>query len=141
MPNQLAGTKRRQSLAEHRAVLAALAEIARREGTTSMALLRQAARDTVKSRAADPARARWLRTVVMGFSPEPPKAFATAAQLARFKRAQREFDQVLLDLQLASPAAVQSRNSVVERNCKLRVLEFESKRLPRALARSPRTRR
>ena len=40
MPNQLAKSKRRQSLAEHEAVLAALAEIARREDTTVMALMR-----------------------------------------------------------------------------------------------------
>ncbi len=41
VPNQLASTKRRQSLAEPASVLAALAEIARREGTTAMALMRQ----------------------------------------------------------------------------------------------------
>jgi len=50
MPNQLAKSKRRQSLAEHAAVLAALAEIARREDTTVMALLREGARDVVKRR-------------------------------------------------------------------------------------------
>lgn len=51
-------------------------------------------------------QATWLQPVVMGFAPTPPERFATAAQLARFKRRQREFDQGLLDLQLASPAAV-----------------------------------
>jgi len=43
MPNQLAQSKRRQSLAEHAAVLAALSTIARWEHTTVMALLREAA--------------------------------------------------------------------------------------------------
>ncbi len=42
-----------------------------------------------------------------------PAQFKTAAQVARFKRAQREFDQVVLDLQLASPDAIQERNSLV----------------------------
>ena len=125
MPNQLAGTKRRQSLAEHEAVLAALAEIARRERTTAMALLRQAVRAVVKTHAADPAQAEWLRAEVMRFAPKTPKRFATAAQLARFKRTQRAFDQVLLDLQLASPDAVQVRNSVVLPHCQIRVLELE----------------
>ena len=125
MPNQLARTKRRRSLAEHAAVLAALDEIARREGTTVMALLRQAARDVVKARAGDPARAKWLRAVVMPFRPQPLDRFVTAAQVARFKRAQREFDHVLVALQLDSPAAVQSRNSIVAPRCKIRILELE----------------
>ena len=54
MPNQLSKSKRRQSLAEHEAVLAALAEIARREKTTVMALLRQATRELVKKKATEP---------------------------------------------------------------------------------------
>jgi hypothetical protein len=35
---------------------------------------------------------------------------------------------VLLDLQLASPAAVQARNSVVSAQCTVRVLELEGDR-------------
>jgi hypothetical protein len=46
--------KRRQSLAEHVVVLAALATIARHEDTTVMALLRQAARALVLKKSADP---------------------------------------------------------------------------------------
>jgi hypothetical protein len=134
MPNQLVSTKRRQSLAEHAAVLAALAEIARREGKTVVALLRQAVRDTVKARADDPARVKWLRAAVMPFCPEPPDRFATAAQLARFKRAQREFDDVLLALQLTSPDAVQSRNSIIAPHCKIRILELERSHAKRSVA-------
>ena len=68
-------------------------------------------------------QATWLQPVVMGFAPTPPERFATAAQLARFRRRQREFGQGLLDLQLASPAAVQAGNSVVAAHCTVRVLE------------------
>ena len=52
-------------------------------------------------------------------------SIATAAQLARFKRSQREFDQVLLDLQLATPDAVQARNSIVSPHGKIRIVELE----------------
>ena len=128
MPNQLASTKRRQSLAEQEAVLAALAEVARRERTTAMALMRQAVREVIRRRAVEPAQATWLRPVVRGFAPQPPERFATEAQRARFKRRQREFDHVLLDLQLASPAAVQARNSVVSAHCTVRLLELEGDR-------------
>jgi hypothetical protein len=125
MPNQLAQSKRRQSLAEHAAVLAALSAIARRENTTVMALLREAARDAVRKRAAQPARAAELRAVITPLAPRMPSRFKTAAQLARFKRAQREFDQVVLDLQLATPQEVQARNSVVPVHQPVRLINFD----------------
>lgn len=113
MPNQLSPTKRRISLAEHAAVLAALDWIARNERTTVMALLREAVRAAVRQQAANPALTQALRKVVWKLAPRPPARFKTAAQLARYKRAQREFDTVVLELQLAAPAEIQSRNSLV----------------------------
>jgi hypothetical protein len=124
MPNQLSKFKRRQSLAEHEAVLAALAAIARSEDTTVMELLRQAARELVKKKAADPIQKKNLRQLVLQKSPLMPKRFKTAAQVARFKRAQRDFDQVLLDLDLSSPQAVQQRNSVIPSRQPFRVIDF-----------------
>lgn len=112
MPNQLSFSKRRQSLAEHVAVLAALSQIAKQEKTTVMALLREAAREVVRKRAQQPTTAAQLRPTVWGAAPRPPKRFKTAAQLARFKRAQREFDQVVLEMQLVAPQEVQARNSI-----------------------------
>ena len=133
MPNQLAQSKRRQSLAEHGAVLAALAAIARRERTTVMALLREAARDVVKKRAAMPAQAGALRALVWRMAPQMPARFKTPAQLARFKRAQREFDQVILDLQLATPATIQDRNSLVSSRPTIRVTDFDLAHAPAAV--------
>ncbi len=125
MPNQLSKSKRRQSLAEHAAVLAALAEIARREDTTVMALLRQATRELVKKKSTDPIQAERLRQVVWQKAPRMPSRFKTAAQLARFKRTQREFDQVLLDLALASPQAIQQRNSIASPQRAVRMINFD----------------
>jgi hypothetical protein len=125
MPNQLAKSKRRQSLAEHEAVLAALAEIARRENTTVMALLRQAARELVRQRGSIPAQAKALSAVVWRSAPQMPAQFKTAAQVARFKRAQREFDQVVLDLQLASPDAIQERNSLIPSRQAICLIDFD----------------
>jgi len=125
MPNQLACTKRRQSVAEHEAVLAALADIARHEDTTSAALLRVAMRALVKDRAANPGSRERLYALVKAFSPRAPERIATTAALARFKRDQREFDQLVLDLGLATPDAVQRGNSVVSSTCRIRVLELE----------------
>lgn len=125
MPNQLAQSKRRQSIAEHTAVLAALAAIASQENTTVVALLREAARATVRNRAAQPAHASKLRALVWRMAPQMPPRFKTAAQLARFKRAQREFDQVVLELKLATPADVQTRNSLVPPDQRVRLLNFD----------------
>jgi len=126
MPNQLARFKRRQSLAEHEVVLAALAAIARRERTTVMALLREAARSVVKARTAEPRQAETLRAMVQQLAPRIPARFKTAAQVARFKRAQREFDQVVLDLNLASPESVQARNSLVPSRDAVRMIDFDN---------------
>jgi hypothetical protein len=125
MPNQLAKSKRRQSLAEHEAVLAALAQIAHQEATTVMALLREAARNVVKQRAGNPAHADALSTLVWSMAPRMPAQFKTAAQVSRFKRRQREFDRVILDLQLATPAAIQDRNSLVSSRQAIRLIDFD----------------
>jgi hypothetical protein len=125
MPNQLSSTKERKSVTEHEAILTALESIAQREGTTTMSLMRQAIRETVRKRTDDSSTAKWLRSIVMRFAPKPPQTFVTAAQLARFKRSQREFDQVLLDLNLVSNEGMESMNSIVSPNCKLRVFELE----------------
>ena len=124
MPNQLAKSKRRQSLAEHAAVLAALAQIAKREDTTVMALLRESAREAVRRRAQIPDHAAELRSTVWQLAPKMPAKFKTAAQLARFKRAQREFDQAVLDMRLAAPEEVQARNSITSSR-PVRLLNFD----------------
>lgn len=125
MPSQLAQSKRRQSLAEHEAVLAALAAIARSERTTVMALLRKAAREVVRSRTKLPEQADALQRLVWTKAPAMPARFKTAAQVSRFKRAQREFDEVVLDLQLATPAALQERNALAHARSAVRLIDFD----------------
>ena len=125
MPNQLSQSKRRQSLAEHTGVLAALATIAEHEDTTVLDLLRSAAREIVRKRAALPLLAKDVRKVVWQSAPQLPGNFRTAAQLARFKRAQREYDQVLLDLGIAAPSEIQARNSIVPASESIRLINFD----------------
>lgn len=125
MPNQLSKFKRRQSLAEHEAVLAALAEIARSENTTVVAVLRDAVRSLVRRKADNSALAARLRQTVWEKAPKMPAHFKTAAQVSRFKRAQREFDQVLLDLALANPESIQRRNSIASSQRGIRMIDFD----------------
>jgi hypothetical protein len=124
VPNQLAKSKRRLSLAEHEAVLAALATIAQHEKKSVMALLREAVRELVRKKAAASGVKR-LHDVVWSKAPRMPARFKSAAQVARFKEAQREFDRVILDLNLARPVDVQSRNSIAPATQPIRILELD----------------
>lgn len=125
MPNQIAKNKKRKSMTEHKAVLAALEMIARREKTTSMALMRKAVRESIRCRARIPAARNWLLPLVIRFSPKAPEKFASPAQVSRYKRSQRELDQLLLDLNLASPRSIQKRNSIVPPRKRISVFELE----------------
>lgn len=130
MPNQLAQSKRRASLAEHEAVLAALATIARRERTTVMDLLREGARQVVRSRAGTSVQTA-LKKSVWACAPKPPARFKSAAHAARFKRAQREFDVIIQALNLVPAADIQRRNSVVDSaRTPIRVLAFDDASTP-----------
>lgn len=124
MPNQLANSKRRQSLAESTVVLEALAEIARSEKTTVSDLIRNAVRETVRQHAADPVLAQRLRNIAEHLAPSVPTSFRSAAQVARFKRAQREHDRLLLELGLTNPEDVQAKNSLTKSSQSVRILNF-----------------
>jgi FAD synthase len=126
MPNQLAQNKRRKSLTEHEAVLAVLEVLARNEQISAMDFMRQAVREAIRKRACNPAQMQQLRSVIMDFAPKPERHFATRQDLSRFKRRQREFDKILLDLQLSDPEKIEARNSIVSPKCKIRVLELET---------------
>lgn len=124
MPNQLANSKRRQSLAESTIVLEALAEIARTDKTTVSDLIRKAVRETVRQRVSDPALARRLQSMAERLAPTVPKNFRSAAQVARFKRAQRDHDHLLLELELTKPEDVQAKNSLTKSRQSVRILNF-----------------
>ena len=125
MPNQLSKSKRRQSIAEHRAVLAAIDTVARSENRTAVDVVREAIRELVKRRAEDPLRAELLRTEVWNLAPRFPSKLRTRAQVSRFKREQREFDQVVLDLNLAAPKEIEARNSIAHPDHPIRLIGFE----------------
>jgi len=127
MPNQIAQSKERRSLTEHNAVMALLADIAQQEETSEMALIRRALREFIRAYAENPAQRKRLRSIAMAHAPEPPEYFETPTQLARFKRRQREFDQLLLELNLDTPESLEARNSVLAPSYEIHVAELEGK--------------
>jgi hypothetical protein len=124
MPNRLAASKRRQTLAEHAAVLAALREIAHHEKTSVMALLRTAAREVIRQRIAYPAQTAAIQRAIAAKAPAMPVQFKTAAQVARFKRSQREYDQVMQDVNFASAQDVQRSNSIAS-SYSVKLVDFD----------------
>lgn len=123
MPSQLAATKRRHSLNENGAVLAALETLARREKTSVAALLREAARDLLAKRAeASPKAREAMRKAAWGCFPKPPE-FRTAAQARRYKRALREFDRAVLETKLETPERIQEINSIVPKGAEIVILK------------------
>ena len=121
VPNQLSESKRRMTVAEHSAVLAALGELARGERTTVADLVRQSSRRLIAEEASDASRARRIRKAMMAHAPKMPSKFRSAAHAARFKRQQREFDQLLQELNLSEPAQIQERNSLIGRSTQVRL--------------------
>jgi len=129
MPNQLARSKRRLSVAEHKAVLAAVAVISRRENTPVVALIREAIRELVKRRVKDPTNKELIHSVVWKLAPRIVVSMRTPTQIKRVKREQREFDQVLLDLHFATPSEIQARNSIAHPDQPIRMIDFPGLKL------------
>jgi hypothetical protein len=125
MPNQLAKSKRRQSIAEHVAVLEAVFAISRNEKTTVVALIREAIREFVRKRAQEPANADMMSSAVWKVAPRASHKMHTRAQVSRFKRDQREFDQVVLELHLATPFEIEARNSIADPAQPIRMINFK----------------
>lgn len=125
MPNQLAQFKKRTSLAEHEAVLAVLSELAREDGVTVADLFREGAREMIARRAQDETVAQRLHKVVLAHAPGPPENFKTSAQVSRFKREQRQFDELLQRLHLADPTELQERNSLVSSRTRVRLVSHK----------------
>lgn len=124
MPNQLAQSKKRISVAEQKSVLAALELIAEVENLTVTELLRQAARSVIAERALNPRHKAAMRKVVADYAPIMPKTFRSPSKVAKFKREQREYDQLLQELNLSDAEDLQRRNSLVETPGSVRLTEF-----------------
>ena len=124
MPNQLSPNKRRKSLSEHEAVLSALEVLARHEGTSVMTQMRRAIRQWIRQHQDAKMLTGELLVEAESFAPKVASSFKNRKQVERFKREQREFDQLMLDLGLTSPDAVEACNSVVSPHAEIQVVGF-----------------
>ena len=125
MPNQLSRSKRRKSLAEHEIVLKTLEDLAAREGVSSMSLMRRAIRELIRDAIKDPANKEILDSNIRRFALQANRRLDSRKKLNSFKREQRAFDQMLLDLNIVDPETIAKRNSIISPKSKIKVLELE----------------
>lgn len=112
MPNQLAKSKKRKTVAEHAAVLAMLDLIAEKELTTSTELIREAARSVIRRYTQVTGGVGELVEAFETFAPKLPADICKPKDLARFKIECREYDELALDLGLRLASDVQEENSI-----------------------------
>ena len=112
------------TVAEEASVLAALEVIAQADNLTVTDLLRKGVRNIIADRAADPDLRQAIRRAMVEHAPVMPFEFRSAAKVSKFKRNQREFDQLLEDLNLAEAEELQRRNSLAEGPEYVRLTEF-----------------
>ena len=125
MPNQLATEKVRKTLTEHKAVLAALADIAKEEQISIMDLMRKSLRIMISKHVEKSSRKEDIQKLVLRYAPKPPNQSLTPARLSRFKQKQREFDSLMLELQLSTPENIENQNSIIPLGSKIKIMEFE----------------
>ena len=124
MPNQLSKSKKRMTIAESAAVLAALETIAKLDNSTVTDLLRRSARKLIAERATDRRLAKKMRAAVERHAPKMPDSFRSPAKVSKFKREQREYDLLLQELNIAQAENIQRRNSLVDRPQGVRLASF-----------------
>ena len=79
---------------------------------TTTDLIRQAARELVSRHAREKSQEQQLRSIFLAHAPKPPKRMRSPAQVARYKKALREYDAIALDLGLQDAIEIQTRNSI-----------------------------
>jgi len=74
---------------------------------------RRGARRLIAERAVDPELREAMRRALKEHAPVMPTEFRTPAKVSKFKRSQREFDQLLKELNLTDAEELQQQNSLV----------------------------
>ena len=124
MPNKLSDEKMRKTLTEHKAVIAMLEKVAADKNTTIMNLMRDGIRSEIRRYAADEAKRLKIYGIAKMFEPTINKESLSPADLARFKRKQRDFDSLLMELNLETPERMEEMNSIVSPTTPIRIREF-----------------
>ena len=125
MPNKLSDVKMRKTLTEHKAVIAVLEKIAQEKNVTIMELMREGIRNEIRKNARNNNARKEILNVFKNFEPALNEDLCSPAELAKFKREQRNFDNLMLDLNLETPDHIEKNNSVVSPSAEIKVLELE----------------
>ena len=126
MPNKLSDAKMRKTLTEHKSVIAILDRIAQDCNTTTMELMRKAIRNEIRMYARQEAKRDEISGIIKEFEPKISENVTSPTDIAKFKCKQRDFDRLLLELDLETPESIEKKNSLIPPASKIRVLELET---------------
>jgi pilus assembly protein TadC len=115
----------RKTLTEHKSVIAVLGKIAREKNMSLMDLMREGIRNEIRRYAENERAREVVFDILKDFEPVPEDEWRSPAELAKFKRKQRCFARLMLDLKLKTPDNIEKDNSAVPSSAEIRVLEFE----------------
>jgi hypothetical protein len=124
MPNKLSDVKMRKTLTEYKAVLAVVEKIAQEKNMSTMEFMREGIRNEIRKYAANQHKNEAISNILKNFEPILEHKCSSPAELAKFKRKQRDFDSLMLDLKLKTPNNIEDTNSVVPPSAQIKVLEF-----------------
>ena len=124
MPNKLSDTKMRKTLTEHKVVIAVLEKIAEEKNMTLMDLMREGIRNEIRKYAANLLTHQEISDLLKKFEPKINNKLSSPADITKFKREQRDFDSLLMELKLATPDYIEEKNSVISPTTQIQVMEF-----------------
>jgi len=112
------------TLTEHKAVIAALEKIAQEKNLSIRDMMQEGIRNEIRKYAENESVRKEILNILKDFEPKLKEEITSPTELAKFKREQRNFDNLMLNLKLETPDHIEENNSVVPPSAKIRVLEF-----------------
>ncbi len=125
MPNKLSDTKIRKTITENKTVIAIFNKIAKKKDMSFIDLVRVSMRDMIRNNIDIFLDATEREDILDEFKPLLSEV-TTRKELSKFKKSQREFDKILLDLNIEDKEEMQNHNSIIPSNIEIKVMEFES---------------
>ena len=123
MPNQLSDTKVRKSITENQAVIAIFNEIAKEKNVSFTDLVRISMRDMIRSNIDLVLKKSVVKEIIKEFKPLL-SVVKTSEELSKYKKMQREFDEILLDLNIENKNEIQNCNSIIPSDTIIKVMDF-----------------
>ena len=124
MPNKLSDTKMRKTLTEYKLVIALLEKIAGKKNMTLMDLMRTGIRNEIRRYASNELSRLQISEILKEFEPQIDPNLSSPTDIVKFKKQQRDFDNLIMELKLETADRIEAKNSIVSPATQIQVMEF-----------------